>query len=143
MPNNRHPRFPDRMSLEIREAIGDELDITLAGFPMQRQMSKPHALTCYAEHLDGYTESDIRKGFELARQRSTQFAPSAGVVRSCIGEACTARLHATVAESRRTSEEAPFVSPTEIPNWREQLGVIVGSIGNGPNCGPRKLEVKR
>lgn len=142
----QHPIFPYGMELDVRLAIGDELDVTLAGFPMYRAAaSREHALTVYAEQLGGFTASDVREGFRLARARSVTYAPTATVVRQCVGEACASRLARERAAEQHAAkaEQHEPLDAAAIPDWRGMLESLGMSIGNPPAAYVEEFEPGR
>ena len=114
-----HPRFPYGMAQDVRRAIADEVEITLAGFRLQR---RPADVTAYAEQLEEFIAPDIHKGFRAARAAAWKYAPTPSEVRACVMAVFRSRTGAPA----RTGEEefVPGQFPEELRRfYQEHLDV--------------------
>jgi hypothetical protein len=112
-----HPRFPRGMGADVRRAIADEVDITMAGFPSKRPLEQ--AITAYAEQLEKFEPEDIRDGFREARKQSFDYAPSPSRVLACVATARRGRVESE--EGHQPIEYPAPIAPEQIPDWRQFL----------------------
>lgn len=116
-----HPRWPFRMSHDVRLAVLDEVEITLSAY----RAFRPVAVTAYAEKLLGFDVLDIREGFLLARKEAHTWAPNPSEVRKCVA-ACRRARQPDEAEPAEIDEARGF-PPGMLAQLRETLGATDGA----------------